>query len=72
MNETNTLQMTFNLDNGHELKIELKDPKSDLDAEKVGTVMGSMVAKNAILYNGAMLESTKSAVIKKVQTETLF
>ena len=72
MNETNTLQMVFELDNGREMTIELKNPKSDLNAEQVGEVMGTMIAKNVILYGGAVLENSKTARIKKVVTETLF
>lgn len=72
MNETNTLQMVFELDNGREMTIELKNPKSDLTAEQVGEVMGTMIAKSAILYGGAVLENSKTARIKKVVTETLF
>lgn len=72
MNETNTLQMVFTLDNGRDMTIELKNPKADLDAETVGEVMGTMIAKSAILYGGAVLENSKHAIIKKVTTEQLF
>ena len=72
MAAVSTLRMTFNLDNGKTKTYTLAEPKSDLDAEQVGTVMGSMVAKNAVLSGGAMLESSKSAIIRTVEENVLF
>jgi len=72
MNSTNTLEMVFNLDNGKELTISLAGPKEDLTAETVASVMSSMITKNAINYNGAALESAKTAYVKEVKKTILF
>jgi len=72
MSETKTLEMVFNLDNGKEMTISLTSPKNDLDAETVSDVMSTMVAKSAILYNGAELAGAKSAFTKAVTKEILF
>jgi len=72
MSATKTLEMVFNLDNGKELTVSLAAPKDDLTVEQVVPVMGTMIAKTAIIYNGATLESSKTAFIKEVTKTVLF
>ena len=67
-----TLRMTFTLDNGKDKTYTLLAPKADLTAEQVGEVMGTMIAKSVVLTGGAVLENSKSAVIRKVEDEVLF
>jgi len=72
MNGTKTLEMVFNLDNGKELTISLTSPKDDITAEQISNIMDTMVAKSIIVYNGALLESSKTAYVKEVEKNVLF
>lgn len=66
------LQMVFKLDNDKDHTISLLGPKSTLADADVRPVMNNIIAKNAIVVNGAKALSPKSAAIVKTDVTKLF
>ena len=63
---TETLYMTFNLDNGKKKKIALANPKDNLADTDVRPIMTSMITRHALTPGGAALAAVAAAVVREV------
>jgi len=66
------LRMTFNNALGNAVTITLANPKSDLTAAQVETVMDQIIAKNIFLTSGGDLISKRDVKIVNTTTDDLF
>ncbi|MBE6097607.1 MAG: DUF2922 domain-containing protein [Schwartzia succinivorans] len=69
---TDTLKMTFNLEDGKTTSISLASPKEGITAEEVKPVMENIITKEAILVKGQKAVSIKDAVVRTVEERKLF
>lgn len=58
------LYMVFQLDNGKNFTLSLKDPKDDISSEAVAPVMQMAVAKNVFLVGTARVTAAVDAYIR--------
>ena len=66
------LKMTFNNALGSAVTITLPNPKTDLTATQVQTVMDQIIAKNIFLTSGGDLISKRDVKIVDTTTDDLF
>ena len=66
------LKMTFNNALGNAVTITLPNPKTDLTATQVQTVMDQIIAKNIFLTSGGDLISKRDVKIVDTTTDDLF
>ena len=66
-----TLQITFVLDNAKTKTLSLTDPKEDLAKDTVEAWAQNVIAKKAILLDGALPVAFKEASFRKVDVELL-
>jgi len=66
------LKMTFNNALGNAVTITLPNPKTDLTATQVQTVMDQIIAKNIFLTSGGDLISKQDIKIVDTTTDDLF
>jgi len=64
--------MTFNNALGNAVTITLPNPKTDLTATQVQTVMDQIIAKNIFLTSGGDLISKRDVKIVDTTTDDLF
>lgn len=61
---TKALYMVFQLDNGKNFTLSLKQPKSDITSEDVAPVMQMAVTKNVFLVGTARVTAAVDAYIR--------
>ena len=66
------LRMTFNNALGNAVTITLANPKTDLTAAQVETVMDQIITKNIFLTSGGDLMSKRDVKIINTTTDDLF
>ncbi|MFV0635878.1 DUF2922 domain-containing protein [Mitsuokella sp. WILCCON 0060] len=66
-----TLQITFVLDNAKTKTLSLVDPKEDLAKDTVEAWAQNVIAKKAMLLDGALPVAFKEASFRKVDVELL-
>ena len=66
------LKMTFNNALGNAVTITLANPKTDLTAAQVETVMDQIITKNIFLTSGGDLISKRDIKIINTTTDDLF
>ncbi|KUO74916.1 MAG: hypothetical protein APF81_08160 [Desulfosporosinus sp. BRH_c37] len=66
------LRMTFNNALGNAVTITLANPKTDLTAAQVETVMDQIITKNIFLTSGGDLISKRDVKIINTTTDDLF
>lgn len=66
-----TLQITFVLDNAKTKTLSLTDPKEDLAKDTVEAWAQNVIAKKAMLIDGALPVAFKEAAFRKVDVELL-
>ncbi|WP_432647795.1 DUF2922 domain-containing protein [Mitsuokella sp.] len=66
-----TLQITFVLDNAKTKTLSLTDPKEDLAKDTVEAWAQNVIAKKAMLLDGALPVAFKEASFRKVDVELL-
>ena len=69
---TETLKMTFNLEDGKTASVSLASPKENITAEDVKPVMENIVAKEALLVKGKKAVEIKDAVVRRIEEQILF
>lgn len=66
------LRMTFNSALGSAVSITLPDPKADLTAAQIETVMDQIIAKDIFLTSGGALVSKRDVKIVDTTTNDLY